>query len=187
MLYSISVTSHIFVCYYIRKIWLLCFVSGSLNESVSCSALYFLRPLMLLWAAPYIDNLGMIYWFNYFRGVQKMNYNAQNFWLNTQSVKNVFRYSGCIWHCNCNYYIFFCVTGNIKTWILEYSYVAEYVIFSVVVYSGKQIQMSINHYYYEHIKVLKNCAKKNVSICQYLNFNIRNILMLSKMSRRHKS
>ncbi|XP_016420916.1 uncharacterized protein LOC107750165 [Sinocyclocheilus rhinocerous] len=26
---------------------------GSLNESVSCCALYFLRPLMLLWAAPY--------------------------------------------------------------------------------------------------------------------------------------
>ncbi|XP_051741697.1 uncharacterized protein LOC127508103 isoform X12 [Ctenopharyngodon idella] len=29
---------------------------GSLFESVSCCALYFLRPLMLLWAAPYINN-----------------------------------------------------------------------------------------------------------------------------------
>ncbi|XP_051745035.1 uncharacterized protein LOC127509871 isoform X18 [Ctenopharyngodon idella] len=28
---------------------------GSLFESVSCCALYFLRPLMLLWAAPYTD------------------------------------------------------------------------------------------------------------------------------------
>ncbi|XP_051741684.1 uncharacterized protein LOC127508102 isoform X2 [Ctenopharyngodon idella] len=28
---------------------------GSLFESVSCCALYFLRPLMLLWAAPYIN------------------------------------------------------------------------------------------------------------------------------------
>ncbi|XP_067312442.1 uncharacterized protein [Pseudorasbora parva] len=28
---------------------------GSLFETVSCSALYFLRPLMLLWAAPYVN------------------------------------------------------------------------------------------------------------------------------------
>ncbi|KAL1278854.1 hypothetical protein QQF64_025527 [Cirrhinus molitorella] len=28
-------------------------IEGSLNESASCCALYFLRPLMLLWAAPY--------------------------------------------------------------------------------------------------------------------------------------
>ncbi|XP_077061753.1 uncharacterized protein LOC143714437 isoform X2 [Siphateles boraxobius] len=31
------------------------FSEGSVFESVSCSALYFLRPLMLLWTAPYID------------------------------------------------------------------------------------------------------------------------------------
>ncbi len=35
--------------------WISCSVTGSLNESVSCSALYFLRPLMLLWVAPYVD------------------------------------------------------------------------------------------------------------------------------------
>ncbi|XDV11334.1 hypothetical protein PO909_000300, partial [Leuciscus waleckii] len=32
------------------------FSEGSVSESVSCSALYFLRPLMLLWTAPYINN-----------------------------------------------------------------------------------------------------------------------------------
>ncbi|CAM4271831.1 unnamed protein product [Leuciscus chuanchicus] len=32
------------------------FSEGSMFESVFCSALYFLRPLMLLWAAPYINN-----------------------------------------------------------------------------------------------------------------------------------
>ncbi|XP_048063639.1 uncharacterized protein LOC125278477 [Megalobrama amblycephala] len=32
------------------------FSEGSLFETVSCCALYFLRPLMLLWAAPYINN-----------------------------------------------------------------------------------------------------------------------------------
>ncbi|XDV11320.1 hypothetical protein PO909_000288, partial [Leuciscus waleckii] len=32
------------------------FSEGSVFESVSCSALYFLRPLMLLWTAPYINN-----------------------------------------------------------------------------------------------------------------------------------
>ncbi|XP_048036130.1 junctional adhesion molecule-like isoform X2 [Megalobrama amblycephala] len=57
---------------------------GSVNESVSCCALYFLRPLMLLWAAPYINDF----------------------------------------------------TGNTHAWILEYSYVAEYVLFSIVVYSA---------------------------------------------------
>lgn len=31
-------------------------VLGSVNESVSCCALYFLRPLLLLWGAPYITN-----------------------------------------------------------------------------------------------------------------------------------
>ncbi|XP_073721156.1 uncharacterized protein [Misgurnus anguillicaudatus] len=30
---------------------------GSLNETIFCCALYFLRPLMLLWAAPYINDL----------------------------------------------------------------------------------------------------------------------------------
>ncbi|XP_077058354.1 uncharacterized protein LOC143710967 isoform X1 [Siphateles boraxobius] len=57
---------------------------GSVNETVSCSALYFLRPLLLLWAAPYINKF----------------------------------------------------TGKIQTWIQEYSYVAEYVVFSLVAYSA---------------------------------------------------
>ncbi|XP_058626028.1 uncharacterized protein LOC131536874 [Onychostoma macrolepis] len=57
---------------------------GSLSESVCCCALYFLRPLLLLWAAPYI----------------------------------------------------FHFTGKIKTWILKYSYVAEYAVLSPLVYSA---------------------------------------------------
>uniref|UniRef100_A0A8C1P242 Ig-like domain-containing protein n=1 Tax=Cyprinus carpio TaxID=7962 RepID=A0A8C1P242_CYPCA len=56
---------------------------GSLFESVSCCALYFLRPLLLLWTAPYINNF----------------------------------------------------TGNIKTWIKNYSSRAEYIVFSAVFYS----------------------------------------------------
>ncbi|XP_058627729.1 uncharacterized protein LOC131537982 isoform X1 [Onychostoma macrolepis] len=55
---------------------------GSLNELISCCALYFLRPLMLLWAAPYVHEF----------------------------------------------------TGNIKTWLLKHSYIAEHVVFSIVVY-----------------------------------------------------
>ncbi|XP_067282928.1 uncharacterized protein [Pseudorasbora parva] len=58
---------------------------GSVNESVCCSALFFLRPLLILWAAPYMN----------------MKF-----------------------------------TGKIKTWILKYSYIAEYVVFSIVVYSA---------------------------------------------------
>ncbi|XP_016298854.1 polymeric immunoglobulin receptor-like [Sinocyclocheilus anshuiensis] len=58
---------------------------GSVSESVCCCALYFLRPLLLLWAAPFIKN----------------------------------RFS-----------------DKIKTWIQKYSYVAEYAVFSVVVYSA---------------------------------------------------
>ncbi|ROL50353.1 Butyrophilin-like protein 2 [Anabarilius grahami] len=57
---------------------------GSVNETVCCCALYFLRPLMILWAAPYNKEF----------------------------------------------------TNKIKTWILKYSYVAEYVILSVVAYSA---------------------------------------------------
>ncbi|XP_016351140.1 uncharacterized protein LOC107695642 [Sinocyclocheilus anshuiensis] len=57
---------------------------GSVNESVCCCALYFLRPLILLWAFPYVNEF----------------------------------------------------TGNIKTWILKYSYLAEYLVLSVVVYSA---------------------------------------------------
>ncbi|XP_016385451.1 uncharacterized protein LOC107721799 [Sinocyclocheilus rhinocerous] len=57
---------------------------GSLSETVSCCALYFLRPLLLLWAAPYISNF----------------------------------------------------TGKIKSLILKYSYVAEYLVLSLVVYSA---------------------------------------------------
>ncbi|XP_051745038.1 uncharacterized protein LOC127509874 [Ctenopharyngodon idella] len=56
---------------------------GSLFESVSCCALYFLRPLMLLWTAPYINNF----------------------------------------------------TGKIETWIRDYSYDTEYIVFSAVFYS----------------------------------------------------
>ncbi|XP_050958546.1 uncharacterized protein LOC127159865 [Labeo rohita] len=59
------------------------FVSGSLLETVSCCSLYFLRPLMLLWTAPYVNDF----------------------------------------------------TGNIKAWIKNYSYEAEYVFFSAVFYS----------------------------------------------------
>ncbi|KAK9978505.1 hypothetical protein ABG768_020254 [Culter alburnus] len=57
---------------------------GSVNETVCCCALYFLRPLLILWAAPYINEF----------------------------------------------------TGKIKTWILKYSYVAEYVVLSIIVYSA---------------------------------------------------
>ncbi|XDV11324.1 hypothetical protein PO909_000292, partial [Leuciscus waleckii] len=44
------------------------FSEGSVFESVFCSALYFLRPLMLLWTAPYINNFtGKIEtWVQYF-------------------------------------------------------------------------------------------------------------------------
>ncbi|XP_073695421.1 uncharacterized protein [Garra rufa] len=58
---------------------------GSVSESVCCCALYFLRPLLLLWAAPFIEHL---------------------------------------------------FSAQIKTWIKKYSYVAEYTVFSVVVYSA---------------------------------------------------
>uniref|UniRef100_A0A9J8C0J7 Ig-like domain-containing protein n=2 Tax=Cyprinus carpio TaxID=7962 RepID=A0A9J8C0J7_CYPCA len=58
---------------------------GSVSETVCCCALYFLRPLLLLWAALYIKN----------------------------------RFS-----------------VQIKTWIQKYSYVAEYAVFSVVIYSA---------------------------------------------------
>ncbi|XP_051742469.1 junctional adhesion molecule-like isoform X3 [Ctenopharyngodon idella] len=60
---------------------------GSLYEVVSCSALYFLRPLMLLWVAPYVNQL----------------------------------------------------TGKLKTFV-QYSCETEYIVFSAVFYSGKQIQ-----------------------------------------------
>ncbi|KAI7790223.1 uncharacterized protein LOC130550855 [Triplophysa rosa] len=56
---------------------------GSVIETVSCCSLYILRPLMLLWAAPYVQQF----------------------------------------------------TGNIKTWILLYSYDTEYIVFSTVLYS----------------------------------------------------
>ncbi|KAK2917126.1 hypothetical protein Q8A67_001500 [Cirrhinus molitorella] len=56
---------------------------GSLFETVSCCALYFLRPLMLLWTAPYVNNF----------------------------------------------------TGKIKTWIQNYSFRTEYIVFSAVFYS----------------------------------------------------
>ncbi|RXN27178.1 junctional adhesion molecule-like protein [Labeo rohita] len=59
-------------------------LQGSVNESVCCCALYFLRPLILLWAFPHVNEF----------------------------------------------------TGNIKTWILKYSYFAEYLVLSVVVYSA---------------------------------------------------
>ncbi|KAA0706183.1 Butyrophilin-like protein 2 [Triplophysa tibetana] len=56
---------------------------GSVIETVSCCSLYIVRPLMLLWAAPYVQQF----------------------------------------------------TGNIKTWILLYSYRTEYIVFSTVLYS----------------------------------------------------
>ncbi|XP_042577068.1 uncharacterized protein LOC122136706 [Cyprinus carpio] len=58
---------------------------GSVNESVCCCALYFLRPFLLLWAAPFIKKLFAV---------------------------------------------------KIKTWIQKYSYVVEYAVFSVIVYSA---------------------------------------------------
>ncbi|XP_026108864.1 uncharacterized protein LOC113081016 [Carassius auratus] len=57
---------------------------GSVSETVCCCALYFLRPLLLLWAAPYIYHF----------------------------------------------------TGKIKSWILKYSYVVEYLALSLFVYSA---------------------------------------------------
>ncbi|KAL1279307.1 hypothetical protein QQF64_025980 [Cirrhinus molitorella] len=57
---------------------------GSLSETLSCCALYFLRSLLLLWASPYMSNF----------------------------------------------------TGTIKSLILKYSYVAEYFVLSLVVYSA---------------------------------------------------
>ncbi|XP_026114941.1 uncharacterized protein LOC113093337 [Carassius auratus] len=58
---------------------------GSVSETVCCCALYFLRPLLLLWAAPFIKDL---------------------------------------------------FSDKIKTWIQKYSYVAEYAVFSLVMYSA---------------------------------------------------
>uniref|UniRef100_A0A8C2IX73 Uncharacterized protein n=1 Tax=Cyprinus carpio TaxID=7962 RepID=A0A8C2IX73_CYPCA len=58
---------------------------GSVSETVCCCALYFLRPLLLLWAAPFIKDLFSV---------------------------------------------------QIKTWIQKYSYVAEYAVFSIVIYSA---------------------------------------------------
>ncbi|KAL1279300.1 hypothetical protein QQF64_025973, partial [Cirrhinus molitorella] len=81
---------HLFLVVCPNMIMFLAFVfwgvsEGSVNESVCCCALYFLRPLLLLWAAPYNKN----------------------------------RFS-----------------AQIKTWTQKYSYVAEYAVFSVVVYSA---------------------------------------------------
>ncbi|XP_051573035.1 uncharacterized protein LOC127451974 isoform X2 [Myxocyprinus asiaticus] len=56
---------------------------GFLNETVTCCTLYMLRPLMLLWAAPFAKKL----------------------------------------------------PGNIKKWISNYSFDAEYVVFTIIVYS----------------------------------------------------
>ncbi|XP_050961591.1 uncharacterized protein LOC127162790, partial [Labeo rohita] len=56
---------------------------GSLFETVSCCSLYFLRPLMLLWTAPYVNEF----------------------------------------------------PGKIKTWIENYSFRTEYIVFSAVFYS----------------------------------------------------
>lgn len=55
----------------------------------------------------------------------------------------MFQYVGIVYD---NVFVksYFCFTGNIKTWILKYSYVAEYVVFTVIVYSGKQIQLFHN-------------------------------------------
>ncbi|RXN16539.1 butyrophilin 2 [Labeo rohita] len=56
---------------------------GSLYETIFCCSLYFLRPLMLLWTAPYVNEF----------------------------------------------------TGNIKTWLMYDSYLAEYILFSAALYS----------------------------------------------------
>ncbi|XP_048066155.1 uncharacterized protein LOC125279959 isoform X2 [Megalobrama amblycephala] len=80
---------HLYLVFCPNMIMIFAFVfwgvsEGSVNETVCCCALYFLRPLLILWAAPYIIDF----------------------------------------------------TDKIKTWILNYSYVAEYVVFSVVAYSA---------------------------------------------------
>ncbi|KAL1279314.1 hypothetical protein QQF64_025987, partial [Cirrhinus molitorella] len=81
---------HLFLVVCPNMIMFLAFVfwgvsEGSVNESVCCCALYFLRPLLLFWAAPFIKDL---------------------------------------------------FSAQIKSWIKKYSYVAEYAVFSVVVYSA---------------------------------------------------
>ncbi|XDV11307.1 hypothetical protein PO909_000277, partial [Leuciscus waleckii] len=81
------------------------FSEGSVFESVSCSALYFLRPLMLLWTAPYVNNF----------------------------------------------------TGNIKRWVLYYSYEAEYIIFSAVFYSvlfKSAYDKSLNYAGFEGVMII---------------------------------
>ncbi|XP_016322170.1 selection and upkeep of intraepithelial T-cells protein 2-like [Sinocyclocheilus anshuiensis] len=85
---DVEVGLHLFLVFCPNILMFLAFVlwgvsEGSLFESVSCCALYFLRPLMVLWAAPYVHEF----------------------------------------------------TGNNKTWILKYSFRAEYIVFSAVFYS----------------------------------------------------
>ncbi|XP_016115056.1 uncharacterized protein [Sinocyclocheilus grahami] len=85
---DVKVGLHLFLVFCPNILMFLAFVlwgvsEGSLFESVSCCALYFLRPLMVLWAAPYVHKF----------------------------------------------------TGNNKTWILKYSFRAEYIVFSAVFYS----------------------------------------------------
>uniref|UniRef100_A0A8C1ZX20 Ig-like domain-containing protein n=1 Tax=Cyprinus carpio TaxID=7962 RepID=A0A8C1ZX20_CYPCA len=78
---------------------------GSLFESVSCCALYFLRPLLLLWTAPYINNF----------------------------------------------------TGNIKTWVKNYSYETEYIVFSAVFYSvlfKSAVDKSLNYAGFEGVMII---------------------------------
>ncbi|XP_059415081.1 uncharacterized protein LOC132149697 isoform X2 [Carassius carassius] len=78
---------------------------GSLFEWVSCCALYFLRPFMLLWTAPYINNF----------------------------------------------------TGNIKTWVQNYSYEAEYIVFSAVFYSvlfKSALDKSLNYAGFEGVMII---------------------------------
>ncbi|KAL1278851.1 hypothetical protein QQF64_025524 [Cirrhinus molitorella] len=78
---------------------------GSLNESVSCCAHYILRPLMLLWAAPYINEF----------------------------------------------------KGKIKTWILYYSSIVEYIVFSNVVYSvlfKSAWDKSLNYTKFESVMII---------------------------------
>ncbi|XP_051745037.1 uncharacterized protein LOC127509873 [Ctenopharyngodon idella] len=95
---------------------------GSLFESVSCCALYFLRPLMLLWAAPYINNF----------------------------------------------------TGNIKTWIENYSFRTEYIVFSAVFYSvlfKSAWDKSLNYAGFEGVMII-------VMFVMVLLFNLFYIIFL---------
>ncbi|XP_048066206.1 uncharacterized protein LOC125279990 [Megalobrama amblycephala] len=69
---------------------------GSLNETVSCCALYSLRPLMLLWAAPYVNEFtGKIKTF-----IQNNSYDTEYIVLSTVFYSVLFK---SVWDKSLNY------------------------------------------------------------------------------------